>query len=75
VELLGPRQIGKTTLAREFLPVGHPNYFDPEQPAARQKLANPMETLGRLDGLVVIDEIHHAPELFQVLRVLIDRPR
>ena len=74
VELVGPRQIGKTTLARQLLPTDHPNYFDLELPTVRQSLANPVETLSRLEGLVVIDEVQHAPELFQVLRVLIDRP-
>lgn len=74
VELVGPRQIGKTTLARQILPADHPNYFDLERPSARGLLAEPMETLSKLDGLVVIDEVHYAPELFQVLRVLIDRP-
>ena len=74
VELLGPRQIGKTTLAREFLPHEQTNYFDLEQPTARQRLENPMETLSKLEGLVVIDEVHYAPELFGVLRVLMDRP-
>ena len=74
VELVGPRQIGKTTLARQILPADHPNYFDLERPSARRLLANPMETLSKLEGLVVIDEVHYAPELFQTLRVLIDRP-
>jgi uncharacterized protein len=74
VELVGPRQVGKTTLARQFLPQDHPNYFDLELPYARALLANPAETLSRLDGLVVIDEVQNAPGLFQVLRGLIDRP-
>ncbi len=74
VQLVGPRQIGKTTLARQILPPDHPNYFDLERPAARRLLDNPMEALGKLEGLIVIDEVHYAPELFQALRVLIDRP-
>lgn len=74
VELVGPRQVGKTTLARQLLAPDHPNYFDLELPSVRQVLANPMETLSKLNGLVVIDEVQHVPELFQVLRVLMDRP-
>lgn len=73
VVLVGPRQSGKSTLARRFLPRDHPNYFDLESPASRRSLAEPREALTPLSGLVVIDEVQHAPELFQVLRVLIDR--
>jgi len=73
VVLVGPRQCGKTTLARQFLPAGHPNYFDLEDPASRLALAQPMTTLAPLQGLVVVDEVQHAPDLFGVLRVLIDR--
>lgn len=60
-------------MAREFLAAGHPNYFDLEDPAGRRALAEPMETLAPLKGLVVIDEVQHSPELFRILRVLIDR--
>ena len=74
VELVGPRQVGKTTLARQFVPVDSPNYFDLEDPFSRQRLANPMLALADLQGLVVIDEVQHRPELFEMLRVLIDRP-
>jgi predicted AAA+ superfamily ATPase len=73
VVLVGPRQSGKSTLAREFLPRTHPNYFDLEDPASRRSLAEPKLALESLRGLVVIDEVQHAPELFTVLRVLIDR--
>jgi predicted AAA+ superfamily ATPase len=73
VVLVGPRQSGKSTLAREFLRRDHPNYFDLEDPADRSSLAEPMATLELLRGLVVIDEVQHAPDLFRVLRVLIDR--
>jgi predicted AAA+ superfamily ATPase len=73
VVLVGPRQSGKSTLARQFLPADHPNYFDLEDPRSRLSLAEPMTALEVLQGLVVIDEVQHAPELFQVLRVLIDR--
>lgn len=74
VELVGPRQVGKTTLAREFVAADSPNYFDLENASSRQRLAQPMEALADLTGLVVIDEVQHSPELFEVLRVLIDRP-
>jgi predicted AAA+ superfamily ATPase len=73
VVLVGPRQCGKSTLARRFLPADHPNYFDLENPSSRLSLAQPMTALETLQGLVVIDEVQHAPELFRVLRVLIDR--
>lgn len=74
VVLVGPRQSGKSTLARQFLPPDHPNYFDLESPLDRARLAEPMSALAAPESLVVIDEVQHAPELFRVLRVLIDRP-
>lgn len=74
VALVGPRQVGKTTLAREFLPAGEPGYFDLEDPVSLARLAQPMTALGELRGTVVIDEIQRAPDLFPVLRVLADRP-
>ncbi len=74
VALVGPRQVGKTTLARGLLEPGSANWFDLEDPQARAQLAQPLLALQGLSGLVVIDEIQHAPELFTVLRVLIDRP-
>ena len=74
VALVGPRQVGKTTLARSLLPSGSPNWFDLEDPQVEAQLAAPMVALKDLRGLVVIDEVQHAPELFRVLRVLIDRP-
>lgn len=73
VVLSGPRQCGKTTLARHLLAAGHPNYFDLEDPRARALLDEPMVALEPLTGLVVIDEIQRAPELFPLLRVLVDR--
>jgi len=73
VVLTGPRQVGKTTLARRFLPAGHTNYFDLEDPEALARLAEPMAALRELRGLIVIDEIQRAPGLFPVLRVLMDR--
>ena len=74
VELVGPRQVGKTSLARQFVAPDSPNYFDLENMAARRRLAEPMAALADLDGLVVIDEVQHMPALCEVLRVLIDRP-
>jgi uncharacterized protein len=74
VALIGPRQVGKTTLARSMLAADSTNYFDLEDPQVEAQLAAPMTALQDLRGLVVIDEVQHAPELFKVLRVLIDRP-
>jgi uncharacterized protein len=75
VALVGPRQVGKTTLARSMHAGGAASHwFDLEDPQARAQLAQPLIALQGLRGLVVIDEVQHAPELFQVLRVLIDRP-
>jgi predicted AAA+ superfamily ATPase len=73
VTLVGPRQCGKTTLAREFLPDTSVNYFDLEDPLSLARLDEPMTALGSLTGLVVIDEIQLRPDLFPVLRVLADR--
>jgi len=73
VVLTGPRQCGKTTLAREFLSPGELNYFDLENPLSLARLAEPMTTLGQATGLVVIDEVQRMPGLFPVLRVLADR--
>jgi len=73
VVLAGPRQAGKTTLARRFLDTDSPRYFDIENPLDARRLAEPMATLAPLQGLVVIDEVQRAPELFPALRVLIDR--
>jgi|TARA_Y100000310_G_scaffold345371_1_gene464217 hypothetical protein len=75
VALLGPRQCGKTTLARmlteresEF------SFFDLEKAVDRRKLGSPEQALSALTGLVVIDEIQRQPDLFETLRVLLDRP-
>jgi uncharacterized protein len=73
VVLAGPRQSGKTTLARVFLEPGSPRYFDLENPLDAERLTEPMATLAPLRGLVVIDEVQRRPELFPALRVLIDR--
>ena len=74
VALIGPRQVGKTTLARSLLAADSANYFDLEDPQVEAQLTEPMTALKELRGLVVIDEVQHAPDLFKVLRVLIDRP-
>jgi hypothetical protein len=73
VALIGPRQCGKTTLAREFVDPSSVNYFDLENPPNLARLDNPMLALQDLQGLVVIDEVQRRPELFPVLRVLADR--
>lgn len=73
VALFGPRQVGKTTLARAYLAPESPNYFDLENPLDLQRLAEPMAALAPLRGLVVIDEVQRRPELFPALRVLMDR--
>jgi hypothetical protein len=73
VMLVGPRQSGKTTLARQVLPADPPNSFDLEDPAEADLLAQPMSALKGLRGTVVIDEAQREPALFPVLRVLADR--
>jgi uncharacterized protein len=73
VALLGPRQCGKTTLARQFVDVASLNYFDLESPTSLARLEAPMTEMEDLRGVVVIDEIQRRPELFPVLRVLADR--
>jgi predicted AAA+ superfamily ATPase len=77
VALLGARQVGKTTLAREIAArKGAPvTFFDLEDPRVLAELAEPTLALAPLRGLVVLDEIQRRPEIFPVLRVLADRPR
>jgi len=75
VSLLGPRQSGKTTIARALLAPDSENYFDLERPTSLRRLDDPETSLSELRGLVVIDEVQRRPELFAILRVLIDRPR
>ncbi|MCP5505312.1 MAG: ATP-binding protein [Chlamydiales bacterium] len=76
VGILGPRQCGKTTLAKMFCktyPQFSPsNYFDLESPIDLQRLENPLLALKPLRGLIVIDEIQRFPDLFPILRVLAD---
>ena len=72
--LLGPRQCGKTTLARMLMKEQDAAYFDLESVPDQRRLENPEFALGDLDGLVILDEIQLNPDLFSVLRVLVDRP-
>lgn len=76
VAILGPRQCGKTTLARTYIKSKEfpsENYFDLEDPTDLMRLDNPKTALSMLSGLIVIDEIQRAPEIFPILRVLVDR--
>ena len=73
VALVGPRQSGKTTLARQFVQPNSVNYFDLEDPVSLSRLEQPLTALRDLRGLVVIDEIQRRPDLFPILRVLADR--
>lgn len=73
--LLGPRQCGKTTLARVFAEGKPATFFDLESAPDLRRLENPELVLGALEGLVVLDEIQKMPSLFDVLRVLVDRPK
>lgn len=78
VGLLGARQCGKTTLARMFAASERGSSkaihrFDLEDPEDLARLQNPMLGLKDLEGLIIIDEVQRAPELFPVLRVLVDR--
>ncbi|MGH7551849.1 MAG: AAA family ATPase, partial [Longimicrobiales bacterium] len=76
VAILGARQVGKTTLARQLAErfAGPIVRFDLEDPDDLARLAEPKLALERLHGLIVIDEVQRRPDLFQVLRVLVDRP-
>jgi len=71
--LLGPRQCGKTTLARMIAEREPCTYFDLEHPVDLRRLSVPMTALEELSGLVVIDEVQRKPDLFELLRVLVDR--
>lgn len=75
VGIIGARQVGKTTLARIFADsfAGPVTYYDLGNPEDLSRLSDPMLSLKRLDGLVVIDEVQRFPELFPILRVLSDR--
>lgn len=76
VGLLGPRQVGKTTLALEVARDRPSVYMDLESPADRAKLAEPeLYFAGHTDKLIILDEVQRMPELFQVLRGVIDKGR
>jgi predicted AAA+ superfamily ATPase len=77
VALLGARQVGKSTLARQLVSTrrGRTTWFDLENPVDQSRLADPGLELRPLRGLVVLDEIHRLPDVFPLLRVLADRPR
>ncbi len=68
--ILGARQCGKTTIARQFFAQ---HYFDLENPLDLARLENPQLTLEPLDGLIVIDKVQRRADLFPLLRVLIDQ--
>lgn len=74
--ILGPRQVGKTTLARMYIDHFYPNnarIFDLENPLDVAQLENPMLTLSNVtQELIVIDEVQRRPDLFPLLRVLVD---
>jgi predicted AAA+ superfamily ATPase len=73
VALLGPRQCGKTTLARQLAGASQSTYFDLEDPIDLARLSEPMTALESLRGLIVIDEVQRHPDLLPILRVLLDR--
>ena len=73
VALIGARQCGKTTLARQIVSPDSPNYFDLENPVSLARLDEPMTALQDLRGIVVIDEVQRRADLFPILRVLVDR--
>jgi predicted AAA+ superfamily ATPase len=76
VALMGPRQVGKTTLALEIAKTRPSIYLDLEATADRNKLADPVLFLNRhADKLVILDEIHRVPSLFEALRGIIDTGR
>jgi predicted AAA+ superfamily ATPase len=74
VALLGPRQCGKTTLAMMLAKGRKFTYFDLENPADLRRLGSPLRALEGLSDLVIIDEVQRQPALFEILRVLVDRP-
>jgi uncharacterized protein len=73
--LSGPRQCGKTTLARMYAEQEPATYLDLENPVDIRRLSAPMSVLEGLSGLVVIDEVQRCPDLFEILRVLVDKPQ
>jgi predicted AAA+ superfamily ATPase len=76
VAIIGPRQVGKTTLALKIADTRSSSYLDLESPTDRAKLQEPeLFFLQNHDKLIILDEIHRVPELFQVLRGIIDQSR
>ncbi len=77
VAILGARQVGKTTLARELMAAweGPSTRYDLEDPDDLARLREPKLELVSLKGLIVIDEVQRRPDLFPILRVLVDQPR
>ena len=67
--ILGARQCGKTTIARN---INHDHYFDLENPIDMARLDHPQLALEDLDGLIIIDEIQRSPDLFPLIRYLVD---
>ncbi len=77
--LLGPRQVGKTTLAKDIAKEARDrglavHWFDLENPEDLASLSQPKSVLSELKGLIVIDEVQYRPELYPLLRYLIDHP-
>lgn len=75
VLLTGPRQVGKSTLARAVVSTDAAHVFDLEDPRDLARFGEPTLSLPRLDGTVIIDEAQRSPELFPILRVLVDEDR
>ena len=75
VALLGPRQVGKSTLARQVMlrAKGPAHFFDLERATDLARLSDPQLALAPLRGLVILDEVQHHPDLFTALRPLADR--
>ena len=73
--ILGPRQCGKTTLARNFGRHNQSHYFDLESVVDQRRLQNPELMFDSLEGVIILDEIQLQPELFSTLRVIVDRDR
>lgn len=71
--ILGPRQCGKTTLARMIAERQPAVYFDLENPVDARRLSAPLQTLEKLSNTVIIDEVQRQPALFEIVRVLVDR--
>ena len=75
VMLSGPRQVGKSSLAQRLVDVPDASFFDLEDPRDLARLAEPTLALSRSDGTIVIDEAQLRPDLFPILRVLVDEDR